>query len=92
MIIGSGDHKLCLQTVHIITGFLVEAEQPKLRHVPLYSHGIAVYAPEVIYYSFAVYVFNSGHFTSTHAAPSFQVAISANTRQCGLSLFKQITG
>ena len=71
MIDGSGGHELCLQTVPIIDGFLTEAEQPKLRHVPLYNHKIAVYASEVIYYSFAVYGFNSGHFTSNHGAPTF---------------------
>ena len=67
----------------ILTGFLTEAEQPKLRHVPLYNQEIAVYASEVISYSFAVYGFNSGHFTSTHGAPPFQVAVAADTRQCG---------
>ena len=88
MINGSGGHKFCLQTVPILTGFLTEAEQPKLRHVPLYNHEIAVYASEVISYSFAVHGFNSGHFTSTHALAPFRVAIAANTSQCGQSLFK----
>ena len=92
MINGSGGHKLCLQTLPILTGFLTEAEQPKLRHVPLYNHEIAVYASEVISYSFVVYGFNSGHLISTHAAPPFQVTIAADTYQCGRSLFKQITG
>ena len=55
MINGSGVHKLCLQTVPILNGFLTEAEQPKLNHVPLYNHYIAVYASKVIYYSFAIY-------------------------------------
>ena len=80
---GSGGPKFGLQTVPILDGFLTEAEQPKLRHVPLYNHEIAVYASEVIYYSFYVYGFNRGNFTSTHGAPPFQVAIIANTRQCG---------
>ena len=89
---GSSSHKLCLQTVPILTGFLTETEQPKLHHLPLYNHKIAVYASEVIYYSFAVYGFNSGHFTSTHASAPFQFAIAAVTCQCGKYLFKNITG
>ena len=91
MINGSGGHKFCLQMVPILTGFLTEAEQPKLRHVPLYNHEIALYASEVISCSFAVYVFNSGHFTSTHASAPFQVSIESNTHQCGRALFKKIT-
>ena len=71
MINGSGGHKFCLQTVPILTGFLTEAEQPKLRHVPLYNHEIAVYVYEVISYSFSIYGFNSGHFISTHASALF---------------------
>ena len=35
MIYGSGGHELFLQTVPILAGFFTEAEQPKLRHVPL---------------------------------------------------------
>ena len=84
--------KFCLQMVHILTGFLTEAKHPNLFHVPLYNYKIAVYASEVIYYSFSVYVFNSGHFTFTHASEIFHVAIAANTRQCGRALFNQITG
>ena len=71
MINGSGSHKLCLQTVPILTGFLTEAEQPKLSHAHLYNRDIAVYASEVISYSFSVYGFNSGCFTSTHALEPF---------------------
>ena len=92
MINGSRGHGPCLQTVPILTGLLTESEQPKLRHVPLYNHDIAVYASEVIYYSFAVYGFNSRHFTSTHSSAKFQVAIAANICQCGRALFKKITG
>ena len=71
MMDGSGGHEFCLQTVLILTGFLTEPEQQKLRHVPLYNHEIAVYAYEVISYSFSVYGFNSWHFTSNHGAPPF---------------------
>ena len=91
MINGYGGHELFLQLVPIITGFLIEAEQPKLSHVPLYNHDIAVYASEFISYSFSVNGFNSGHFTSTHALAPFQVAIADDTCQCGIALFKYIT-
>ena len=83
MIDVSGGQKFFLQTVPIIDGFFTKAEHPKLRHVPLYNHEVAVYASEFISYSFAVYGFNSGHSTSTHGAPPFQVAVAADTRQCG---------
>ena len=88
MINGSVGHKLCLQTLPILTGFLTEAEQLKLRHVPQYNHDIAVYASEFISYSFSVNGFNSGHFASTHASAPFQVAIADNTHQCGQALSK----
>ena len=91
MINGSGGHKFCIQTVLILTGFLTEAEQPKLRRMSPYNHNIAVYASEIISYSFSVYGFNSGHFISTHASAPFQVAIASNTHQCGQALFKHIT-
>ena len=92
MINVSGGHEFCLQTVPILTGLLTEAKQPKLRHLPLYNHEIEVYASEFISYPFSVYVFNRGHFTSTHASAPFQVVIAADTRQCGRALFKQING
>ena len=78
MIYGSGGHEFCLQTVPIITGFLTESEQPRLRHVPLYNHEIALYASDVISYSFFVHGFNSGQSTSPHGAPPFQFAITAS--------------
>ena len=64
----------------------------KITSCPLYNHDITVYASEVIFYSFSVYGFNSGHFTSTYVAAPFKVAVAADTRQYGRALFKQITG
>ena len=88
----SGGHEYCLETVPIVTGYLSAKEQTSLHHIPLYNHKIPVFAAEVVAFSFAVYGFNSGHFTTHRGDPPFQIAIAADSRPCGRALFKQISG
>ena len=62
-----------------------------MSHIPFHNHEIPVFAAEVVAFSFAIYGFNSGHFTTHRGAPPFQVAIAADARPCGRALFKQIS-
>ena len=86
---GSGGHEFCLQVVPILTGYLTNKEQRRMHHIPFQNHDIAVYAAEIIELSFAVYGFNSRHFTSRKGASAFKVALAADTRPCGRAMFKQ---
>ena len=51
-----------------------------MHHIPFHNHEIPVLAAEVVAFSFAIYGFNSGHFTSHRGAPPFQIAIAADAR------------
>jgi hypothetical protein len=87
----SNGHEFCLQVIPILTGHLSSVEQKSLRHVSLYNHEIPVFAAEITAFLFAVYGFNSGHFTTHRGAAPFHVALAADTRPCGRALFKQIS-
>ena len=60
-----------------------------MHHIPYHNFDIATYAAEIIEFSFAVYGFNSGHFSSRKGRPVFKVALAADTRPCGRAMFKQ---
>ena len=88
----SGGHALCLQTIPITVGHISSnvAQKPCK---PMYHHRTTVLAAEATLYTFAIYGFNSGHFISRNSSQpvSFDVALAADTRQCGRAMFKQFT-
>ena len=75
----------------MLTGYLSSLEQGSLRHVKFDNHEISVYAAEVFAFSFVVYGFNSGHFTTHRGAAPFHVVVAVDTRPCGRALFKQMS-
>ena len=87
----SNGQELCLETVPILAGHRCPKDQG-LKHIPFYNHMVSIYATEVSGFSFAVYGFNSGHFVNRYNARRFDVAIAADTRQCGQAMFRQFTG
>ena len=87
----SGGHEFCLQVVPILTGFVNSSNDSMSRRITLHNQEISVYASELVSHSFAIYGFNSGHFTNRFSTGPLSVAIAADTRPCGRAMFKKFT-
>ena len=90
MIGNSGGHDKCLQVVPIRTDYLPGIDQNR-KHVHLHNHEVAVYAANLVSYSFIVYGFNNGHFINSSSSLPMQVAMAADIRPCGRAMFKKHT-
>ena len=75
----SGGHEFCLQVVPILTGYVEPNNNHRMRHdhVLLHSHNVADLVAEFVSTSFAVYGFNSGHFTNCFINEPLNVVMTA---------------
>ena len=87
----SGGHELCLQVIPILTGYVQPHSAANMRHVTYHNHDVPVLAAEFISFTFAVYGFNSGHFTNRFSTGPLDVAIAADPRPCGRAMFAKFT-
>ena len=85
----SGGHEFGLQVVPILTGNIVSHKGNRARHVPLHNHDLAVMAADFVKVSFAVYGFNSGHFTSCFSSGPLDIVLAADTRPSARAMFKK---
>ena len=56
-----------------------------------HNHDVNVLAAEFVSFTFAVYGFNSGHFTNCFSTGPLNVPIVADTRPCDRAMFKKYT-